>query len=319
MMSGFESATRRSDCRRHFAKPASFRSSPARPAAPTGLSATGPLREGDAIGVSLVGGDLEMGATGTVTHIDGTRVYAFGHPFYGLGPTEFPLTRAYVYTILPSLMTSFKISTLGEMIGTMQQDRATAIAGTLGKGPRLIPMKVTLERGARRLTPHAELSARRTISCSRRSLPTSRCSTRWAHTNGSSAPPPSACRAARTSRAWRPRRGRCVHRRQPDAGSFDGRGWPAHDAPVERRRARDDRWPRITVTTGETAQRHDRARLARRGPAPRRPHHSPEGADAQLSWRRKDLDRADRDPGQRYRRSVHSRDRRPSAELDGTA
>jgi hypothetical protein len=105
-----------------------------------------PLREGDAIGVSLVGGDLEMGATGTVTHIDGNRVYAFGHPFYSLGPTEFPLTRAYVYTILPSLMTSFKISTLGETIGTMQQDRATAIAGTLGQGPRLIPMKVTLER-----------------------------------------------------------------------------------------------------------------------------------------------------------------------------
>jgi hypothetical protein len=108
--------------------------------------ANAPLREGDAIGVSLVGGDLEMGATGTVTHIDGDRVYAFGHPFYNLGPAEFPLTRAYVYTVLPSLMTSFKISTLGQTIGTMQQDRATAIAGTLGKGPRLVPMKVTLER-----------------------------------------------------------------------------------------------------------------------------------------------------------------------------
>ena len=106
----------------------------------------GPLREGDAVGVSLVGGDLEMGATGTITHLDGDRIYAFGHPFYNLGPTEFPLTRAYVYTILPSLMTSFKISSLGETIGTMQQDRATAVSGTLGKGPRLIPMKVTLER-----------------------------------------------------------------------------------------------------------------------------------------------------------------------------
>ena len=109
-------------------------------------ASTAPLREGDAIGVSLVGGDLEMGATGTVTHIDGDRVYAFGHPFYNLGPAEFPLTRAYVYTVLPSLMTSFKISTLGETIGTLQQDRATAIAGTLGTKPRLIPMKVTLER-----------------------------------------------------------------------------------------------------------------------------------------------------------------------------
>jgi hypothetical protein len=111
---------------------------------------TGPLREGDAIGVSLISGDLEMGATGTITHIDGDQVYAFGHPFYNLGPAEFPMTRAYVYTVLPSLMTSFKISSMGETIGTMQQDRATAIAGTIGKGPRLIPMRVTLERGGDR-------------------------------------------------------------------------------------------------------------------------------------------------------------------------
>ncbi len=107
---------------------------------------TGPLREGDAVGVALISGDLEMGATGTVTHIDGDRIYAFGHPFYGLGPTEFPMTRAYVYTILPSLMTSFKISSMGETIGTIQQDRATAIAGTLGKNPTLIPMNVSLHR-----------------------------------------------------------------------------------------------------------------------------------------------------------------------------
>ena len=87
-----------------------------------------------------------MGATGTITHIDGDRVYAFGHPFFNLGPTEFPMTRAYVHAILPSLMSSFKISTMGEMIGTMQQDRATAIAGTLGKGPAMVPITVTLQR-----------------------------------------------------------------------------------------------------------------------------------------------------------------------------
>ena len=104
-----------------------------------------PLREGDAIGVSLISGDLEMGATGTITHIDGDRVYAFGHPFFNLGPAEFPLTRAHVHTMLPSLMTSFKISSMGETIGTLQQDRATAIAGTLGKGPTLVPMTVTLQ------------------------------------------------------------------------------------------------------------------------------------------------------------------------------
>ena len=109
----------------------------------------GPLKPGDAVGVMLVGGDLQLGATGTVTHIDGDRVYAFGHPMYNLGPTEFPMTRAYVYTILPSLFSSMKLSSTGEVIGTVLQDRAAAIAGKLGAGPRMIPVSVTLESSRR--------------------------------------------------------------------------------------------------------------------------------------------------------------------------
>ncbi len=113
----------------------------------------GPLKPGDAIGVSFVSGDLELGATGTVTHIDGDRVYAFGHPMYNLGPTEFPMTRAYVYTVLPSLFSSAKLSSTGEVIGTFLQDRATAIAGRLGPGPSLLPVTLTLEaeRGGTRV------------------------------------------------------------------------------------------------------------------------------------------------------------------------
>jgi len=108
-----------------------------------------PLRPGDPVGVALVTGDVEFGATGTVTEVDGNRVYAFGHPFYGLGPTQFPMTRAYVHTILPSLFSSSKLASTGEIIGTVQQDRATAIAGTLGTGPSLIPIniKLTSDRG----------------------------------------------------------------------------------------------------------------------------------------------------------------------------
>src|SRR5262245_47953704 len=104
----------------------------------------GPLKPGDAIGVALVGGDLMLGATGTVTHIDGDRVYAFGHPMYNLGPTDFPMTRAYVYTVLPSLFSSIKLSGTGEVIGTFLQDRATTIAGRLGPGPRMIPVTISL-------------------------------------------------------------------------------------------------------------------------------------------------------------------------------
>jgi len=113
---------------------------------------TRPLQAGDAVGVSLMSGDLDLGATGTVSYVDGDRVYAFGHPFLALGPTQFPMTRARVYSLLPSLMTSFKISTMGEVIGTFDQDRATVISGVLGKGPQLIPIRVTLEseRGLRK-------------------------------------------------------------------------------------------------------------------------------------------------------------------------
>jgi len=119
----------------------------------------GPLKPGDAIGVALVRGDLELGATGTVTHVDGDRVYAFGHPLYNLGPTAFPMTRAYVYTVLPSLASSMKLSTTGEVIGSFLQDRAVAIAGRLGAGPRMIPVTMTLESArAPKRTFHFELS-----------------------------------------------------------------------------------------------------------------------------------------------------------------
>ena len=119
--------------------------------APSG-SSSAPLRPGDPIGVALMNGDLEVGATGTVTEVDGNRVYAFGHPFYGLGPTQFPMTRAHVITVLPSLSSSIKIASTGDVIGIVQQDRATTIAGTLGPGPSMIPISLTLnsERGTRK-------------------------------------------------------------------------------------------------------------------------------------------------------------------------
>ena len=110
------------------------------------------LEPGDAIGVSIVNGDFQIGATGTVTHVDGSRVYAFGHPFLNLGPIDFPMTRADVIAVLPSMLTSMKIASLGDEVGAVTQDRATTIAGRLGARARMIPvtMKLTSERGISR-------------------------------------------------------------------------------------------------------------------------------------------------------------------------
>jgi hypothetical protein len=112
-----------------------------------GAAAPGPIPDlapGAAVGVSLLEGDLDLSVTGTITHIDRGRVYAFGHPFYNLGPTRFPLKKAWVYSIFPSLQVSWKIAAALDSVGTMDQDRATTISGRLGEIPRMIPVEVRL-------------------------------------------------------------------------------------------------------------------------------------------------------------------------------
>jgi hypothetical protein len=109
-----------------------------------GLEPLPDVKPGAAVGVSLIEGDLELSATGTITHIDEGRVYAFGHPFYNLGPTRFPMKKAYVYSVFPSIQTSWKIAAVRDVIGTVEQDRTTAIAGRLGAAPPMIATQVTL-------------------------------------------------------------------------------------------------------------------------------------------------------------------------------
>ncbi len=107
------------------------------------------LHPGSMISVELMTGDLTVGADGTVTHIDGNQIYAFGHRFMDLGPTGLPFTRSEVLALLPNVNTSFKISAPHELMGVINQDRNTAIAGTLGKRARLLPVQITMARAGR--------------------------------------------------------------------------------------------------------------------------------------------------------------------------
>lgn len=86
-----------------------------------------------------------MGASGTVTHIDGAQVYAFGHAFLSQGPTTMPMTQATVLTVLPSLDSSMKIGAMGPVIGRMTQDRSVGVGGVLGRGPSELAVRVNLE------------------------------------------------------------------------------------------------------------------------------------------------------------------------------
>ena len=110
-----------------------------------------PLEPGDPIGASLIQGDLALAGTGTVTLVEEGRVYAFGHPFYNLGHAQLPLTRASVTTLLPSLAISSRLATIGPVVGTIDQDRSTGIYGSLGEGPDLIPVTLSVAGAGRGL------------------------------------------------------------------------------------------------------------------------------------------------------------------------
>lgn len=107
------------------------------------------LQPGSMITVQLLSGDMSVGADGTLTLVDGKRIYAFGHRLLSLGLTDLPFARSEVLTLLPSLATSFKISTAREWMGAITQDRSTALAGELGRRPVMIPVSISVLRRSR--------------------------------------------------------------------------------------------------------------------------------------------------------------------------
>ncbi|MGA2268376.1 MAG: SpoIVB peptidase S55 domain-containing protein [Bryobacteraceae bacterium] len=114
-----------------------------------GMGNPADLKPGSMISVELMAGDLSVGADGTVTYIDGNRVYAFGHRFLAIGATALPFARADVITLLPNLNTSFKLASAREWMGVISQDHDTAIAGELGKRAAMAPVSISVSRAGR--------------------------------------------------------------------------------------------------------------------------------------------------------------------------
>jgi hypothetical protein len=116
----------------------------ASPITPLGKVTEKTLLPGSSVSVQLVRGDFSVAASGTVTHRDGERVYAFGHPFLNLGSSDMPMSEASVVTVIPNTMSSFKLTVPGQMVGAVSQDRAPGVYGQLGRAPKMIPVRVNL-------------------------------------------------------------------------------------------------------------------------------------------------------------------------------
>ena len=102
------------------------------------------LQPGSMISVELMTGDMSAGADGTLTWIEGNKVYAFGHKFLGVGPADIPFTRSEVIALLANVNTSFKISVARELMGVIREDRSTAITGETGRRAEMVPLDITV-------------------------------------------------------------------------------------------------------------------------------------------------------------------------------
>ena len=106
------------------------------------------LAGGQPVGVALVYGDFSIGATGTVTAVDGKKVVAFGHSFMHKGNVNYFMTDADVIGTIAGQSNGVKIANIGSVIGRVNQDRETGIAGVLGTFPTSVPVQIHVKDNA---------------------------------------------------------------------------------------------------------------------------------------------------------------------------
>lgn len=90
-------------------------------------------------------GDITSAGVGTVTSVCGDRVVAFGHPMAFQGETTLGLAAADAIYIQPDpLGVPFKVANIGDLGGTITDDRLAGIAGTFGDVPAAVPFSSVL-------------------------------------------------------------------------------------------------------------------------------------------------------------------------------
>jgi hypothetical protein len=106
-----------------------------------------PLEPGAPLSIALVTGDFDLSGIGTVTHVEGDRVYGFGHPMFSLGACEFPMMTGFIHTVYPRASVSMKMGSPLKVVGVLDTDVSTGVAGRVGPRPDMIPMSVRVKTG----------------------------------------------------------------------------------------------------------------------------------------------------------------------------
>ncbi|CAN5302332.1 SpoIVB peptidase S55 domain-containing protein [soil metagenome] len=107
-------------------------------------AANAQMKNGAALSVILCDGDLTMAGLGTATYVEGDKLVAFGHPMFGSGATDVPITVSEVVAIVPSVERPFKVGNALRTVGALRQDRLPAIGAQLGVESKMLPLKIHL-------------------------------------------------------------------------------------------------------------------------------------------------------------------------------
>ncbi len=120
------------------------------PALSGGREEASPIEPGGMAAISLMQGDLDLAASGTITYVSGKRVLLLGHQLFNLGPVDLPLWSATVSTTVASYQNSFKLALPVAPIGALRLDRSSGVAGILGAEAHMVPMRIGLNLGGKR-------------------------------------------------------------------------------------------------------------------------------------------------------------------------
>lgn len=109
-------------------------------------SEAGTFEPGGVLALVLCGGDISLCATGTVTEVIGNQLYGFGHQFRGQGAVNYPIAAGVVHTVVASRDRSFKFSSPGPVLGTLEYDQSSAVLGTIGHVPKTLDLTIDIDR-----------------------------------------------------------------------------------------------------------------------------------------------------------------------------
>ena len=106
-----------------------------------------PLVAGAPLSIAMVMGDFDLSGIGTVTHVEGNRVYGFGHPMFSLGSCDMPMMTGFIHTVYPRASVSMKMGSPLRVVGVIDTDVSTGVAGRIGPKPDMLPVSVRVKTG----------------------------------------------------------------------------------------------------------------------------------------------------------------------------